>query len=212
MPTRALGAIVPLTRAFQCVPGAVAGLLSNLPVASLERIKVRRQVVSNPTVGAHDFAKGRTPDVRQSHFERAGSAHSRRSTNRRAECRRRASQDAAGGDREETHEGCHPRESGGPESPPPAPRKSVVQRLVKVSPVWIEPLDQLELPPSLPFLQLLLTRDRLPDVAVMLVPNERLDAVLRGELRADAVAMLKCARSKMVGDSDIERFRCAGWP
>jgi hypothetical protein len=90
--------------------------------------------------------------------------------------------------------GCHPRESGGPETSPQAPRKSIVQRLVKVSPVRIESLDQLELPPSLPFLQLLFPRDRAPDVAVMLVPDGRLDAVFRGELRADPIAMLKRAR------------------
>jgi len=41
MATRALGAIAPLTRAFQWVLGAVAGLMSNPPVASLELIKVQ---------------------------------------------------------------------------------------------------------------------------------------------------------------------------
>jgi hypothetical protein len=82
--------------------------------------------------------------------------------------------------RSPSKEGCHPREGGGPESPP---RKLIVQRLVEVSPVRIEPFDQLEFRPSLPFLQLLLPRDRFPDIAVVFVPDERLDAVFRGELQ-----------------------------
>jgi hypothetical protein len=38
------------------------------------------------------------------------------------------SERGAGRDREETFGGCHPRESGGPETPRQAPRKSIVQR------------------------------------------------------------------------------------
>src|SRR5208282_602741 len=76
----------------------------------------------------------------------------------RGGARARASARRAGRDREATFGGCHPREIGGPETPPQAPRKSIVQRLVEVSPVRIEPLDQLELPPSLSFLQLLFPR------------------------------------------------------
>jgi hypothetical protein len=64
---------------------------------------------------------------------------------------------------------------------------------------------------SLPFLQLLFPRDRVPDIAVMLVPDERLDAVFRGELRADPVAMLK--RALLDGSLRPHRaFRCAGSP
>jgi hypothetical protein len=71
---------------------------------------------------------------------------------------------------------------------------SIVQRLVKVSPAGIEPLNQFKVPFSLPFLQLLFSCDRVPDIAVMLVRDERLDAVLRSGLRADPIAMLQRAR------------------
>jgi hypothetical protein len=40
--------------------------------------------------------------------------------------------------------------------------------------------------------------DRLPDVAVVLVPDQRLDGISRGEAGASAIAMLKGPRREMV--------------
>jgi hypothetical protein len=61
-------------------------------------------------------------------------------------------------------------------------RRSRVQRLIKVGPIWIEPLDQFELPLALPFLQLLLPRDRMIDVTIVLVPDQHLHRIFRSEL------------------------------
>ncbi len=102
-------------------------------------------------------------------------------------------------------EACHPRESAGPGPAAAAFQTSCVQRLVKVLPIRIEPLDQLELPLSLPFLHLLFPVDRLPDVAVVLAPDQRLDGISRGEAGACAIAMLKGPRGEMVfGHAHIE--------
>ena len=60
-------------------------------------------------------------------------------------------------------------------------RVSLVQREVQIRPFRIEAFDQLQLPAAFPFLELLLPGDGLVDVAIMLVPDQRLDAIPRGE-------------------------------
>jgi hypothetical protein len=49
--------------------------------------------------------------------------------------------------------------------------RSGIERLVKVSPTWINALDQVELQSPLPFLELLFPSNRLVDIGVVLVPD-----------------------------------------
>ena len=58
------------------------------------------------------------------------------------------------------------------------PSASHVQRLVEIRPLRIEPFDQVELPPALPFLELLFPRNGFVDVAVMLVPDKHSHGIL----------------------------------
>src|SRR5277367_4239870 len=83
--------------------------------------------------------------------------------------------------------------------------RSDIECLVKVSPIRIDALDQVELPSPLPFLELLFPSNRLVDIGVVLVPDEPCDRVFRGELRTVAAAMLKSARGEMVRHPNVKR-------
>lgn len=77
--------------------------------------------------------------------------------------------------------------------------------VVQIPPFRIHPFDQRKLPRSVPALERLLPRDRVGDLAVILVPDQPRHAVATGEAVRRARAMLMDAPREVVGDADIER-------
>ena len=74
----------------------------------------------------------------------------------------------------------------------------------KVAPVRVGRLDKIDLPRSVPVLQLLLAGNRREHVAVHLEPHEPLDLVLPGEAWRHRFAVLPQAGLKVGRDADVE--------
>src|SRR5690606_5926923 len=84
-------------------------------------------------------------------------------------------------------------------------RSLPVQILVEIPPYGIPFLDQRDLPPARPVLEVLLTLDRLAHVRMLLVPDEHPHPVPPREPVRPAVPMLPRTAPKIAGDADIER-------
>ncbi len=69
----------------------------------------------------------------------------------------------------------------------------------------IAPLNQLDLPVSLPFLEPLLSLDRGIDVIMSLEVNETLDSISPGKPGQRVTAMLPGATHKIIRDTDVKR-------
>jgi hypothetical protein len=78
----------------------------------------------------------------------------------------------------------------------------------KVAPVRVGRLDQIDLPRTVPVLQLLLAGNRREHVAVHLEPYEPLDLVLLGEAWRHRFAMLPQSLFEVGCYADVE---CAAW-
>ena len=74
----------------------------------------------------------------------------------------------------------------------------------KVAPMRVGRLDQIDLPRTVPVLQLLLAGNRREHVAVHLEPHEPLDLVLPGEAWRHRFAMLPQAGFEVGRDADVE--------
>lgn len=84
---------------------------------------------------------------------------------------------------------------------PPSPAKSAKQLV----PFGIALLDQLDLPLTWPALQGFLTLDGVADVEVLLIPDEAMHAISRGEARALARLVFRQTTGEVIGHADIDR-------
>ena len=93
-------------------------------------------------------------------------------------------------------------ECGGSASPT---QRRQPQFLRQIAPIRVCRLDQLNLPPALPVLDLLLARDRGVHRRGEFEPDERFDAIAAGEAAETAVAVLADALDQVRGDAGVER-------
>src|SRR5262249_20705264 len=111
--------------------------------------------------------------------------------------RRQGSRDRSGAFRK-----CHPCVGRDPETE--AERRTPSANLrVKIPPLGIPGLDHLQLPATLPRLDLLLTRDGGHGVIADFVPDQRLYAVLLGKAVDHALAMLPNAFRQIGRDAGV---------
>jgi hypothetical protein len=90
------------------------------------------------------------------------------------------------------------------ESRAAAPR-SAVEIKIEIPPGGIHALDKLQLPATLPFLQLLLSGDGLVEVALDLVPDKHMHVIPSGEARKLLRFVLMNPARQIINDADIER-------
>src|SRR5262245_53214812 len=79
------------------------------------------------------------------------------------------------------------------------------QGLVKVDPVGIRPLDQIDLPLTAPLLELLLARDRVHGIVVAFEPDEKVHSMSRSESGNGVRSMLVHPTDQISGHADVER-------
>ena len=75
----------------------------------------------------------------------------------------------------------------------------------QILPLWIFLLDQLQLPCPVPFLQLLLSRDRGQHVRVRFIVNQSMNPVLLCEPVHEVVLVFPRTLGQIAGNSDIKR-------
>ena len=105
----------------------------------------------------------------------------------------------------------HPELVSGSIAPPTLKHRGETKAHPKVLPVRVGLLDQVDLPLSVPVLELLFARDRSDHIAVHFKPDQPLDAVPLGKSRQDAFAVLPKPGHKVGRDANVERAaRLAG--
>ena len=99
----------------------------------------------------------------------------------------------------------HPELVSGSISPPGLRQGGKAESYCKVAPMRVGRLDQIDLPRSVPVLQLLLAGNRREHVAVHLEPDQPFDAVLVGKPRLRALAVLPQAAFEVGCYTDVQR-------
>ena len=84
-------------------------------------------------------------------------------------------------------------------------RRLTIQPLVEIVPSGIVPLDQVDLPPPVPFLESLLAMNGVLDVLEPFRMDEAVNAVSFGEPGGDAFTVLEDAARQVGGDADVKR-------
>jgi hypothetical protein len=80
-----------------------------------------------------------------------------------------------------------------------------IQSVVEIIPIGIIPLDQVDLPAPVPFLEPLLAMNSVLNVLEPFGVDEAVNAVSFSELRADAFTVLEDAARQVGGDADVKR-------
>jgi hypothetical protein len=105
----------------------------------------------------------------------------------------------------------HPELVSGSSFPPRRSKRLEAQSHRQIDPIRVVALDQIELPLTMPTLQLFFPQDRALHVAEHLVADEAVDLLAPGEPAGDALAVLPKALFEVGGYADVKRTaRLAG--
>lgn len=85
------------------------------------------------------------------------------------------------------------------------PQRRQPQFLGQIAPFGVRRLDQFDLPPALPVLDLFFARDRGVHRPGQFEPDERFDAIAFGEAVEAAIAVLADPLDQVRGDAGVER-------